>query len=443
MTLRRTSSLLFLLTIGSIGLPGCNAKDSEDEENILEIGLLVEFEDQADAEEDISKANMAATEINDAGGISIDGEDYLIRFVAEDHRGSIEGGVLAIESLAERGITAVVGPPWSSITMGEEPDGSDGAAIAARDLGVLLISGSATSPDITNLDDDDLMWRTAPSDALQAAVAAEYLLNDKGALTAALLVRDEAWGRGLRDSFEAAFTAGGGTIVGTASYDVTGEDIVSLDTHDYQVELDAIFAEMPEVILLASFDEVFQITNRIVQGGYLDAYGDTPPLFFGADATFTSDLLANSAPAVLRSMEGASLSPDTDGAGYAQLLSNMEALGLSDPDTFDAARYDACYCIALAMQAAQSTDPQVFKEFLRPVANHDEGDVVIGVDAWADAREALLAGEGINYEGASGPIEFDAAGDPSTGFFVLWKVVEPSTDEFVFDTTNVLRFPAE
>lgn len=444
MAISRNLAGLNLLVFGVLlGTGGCQDRSSNDEEDVIEIGLLVEFEDRADSEEDISKANLIATEINDAGGLNIDGKDYLIRFIAEDHKGSAEGGIAALEKLAEQGITAVVGPPWSSITMGDEPDGADGAALAARDLGIVLVSGSATSPAISGLDDDDYMWRTAPSDALQAVVAADYLLEEKGVGRAGLLFRDEAWGRGLAEAFEEAFEAGGGEVVGLASYDVTGEVIANLDSHGYDDELDAVFAEEPDVVILINFDEVFQITNRIVQGGYLDAYGDAPPLFFGADATFTDDLLGNSAPDVLRNMEGAALAADMDSPGYQTLISTLAAAGLTDADTFDAPRYDAVFCLALAMQAAQSTRGSEIRQYLRSVANADDGDVDIQVGQWEEAREALLAGEGINYEGASGPIEFDASGDPTAGAFVLWRVTEPSTGEFAFDTSNTVRFPAD
>lgn len=441
---RRFGGAMTLVTLGALGATsGCQNKGSKDQHNVIELGLLVEYDDPADTEEDISKANMAATEINDGGGISIDGTDYLVRIIAEDHEGSAAGGIKALERLAARGVTAVVGPPWSSIALGDAPDGSDGAAIAARDLGILMVSPSATSPAITDLDDDDLMWRTAPSDSLQAVLAADYLLLEKGVSRAGLLIRNEAWGRGLADAFQTAFEAGGGEIVGLASYDVSGTEISDLGTYDYQKELDAVFADSPEVILLANFDEVFQISNRIVRGGYLDPYGDTPPLFFGADATFTNDLLGNGAPEVLRRMEGVALAPDSESAAFSTLVANLEALDLAETDTFDAARYDAVYCVCLAMQAAQSIDAEEIKQSMRAVANAHEGDIEVTVDEWPQARAALLSGEGINYEGAGGPIEFDDAGDPTTGFFVLWKVVESSPGAFDYDLSNEVRFPLE
>ncbi|MFP3345116.1 ABC transporter substrate-binding protein, partial [Halomonas sp. SIMBA_159] len=66
-----------------------------------------------------------------------------------------------------------------------------GAAIAAANsvaipADVVMISPSATSPEITNLDDNDTFFRVAPSDAYQGQVLADYVLDngfDRVALT--------------------------------------------------------------------------------------------------------------------------------------------------------------------------------------------------------------------------------------------------------------------
>lgn len=427
----------------SAGLIASCSKKTEgaDEGQVIEIGLMVEFEDASDTQSDIAKANMAAKEINEAGGLLIEGKAYELRIVAEDHGGNAEGGISAVERMAERGITAMVGPPWSSIALGDEPDGSDGAALAAVQANILTVSSSATSPLLTTLDDDDLVWRTVPSDSLQAIVAARYLLEEKGVARAAVLFRDEAWGQGLSSAFSAAFEAGGGEIVSSVSYDVSGEEIDDVQRHNFSSELAAIFQELPDVVVLMNFDEVWQISNRIAQGGYLDEYGDTPPLFFGTDATFTVDLLSNGNPEVLRNMEGTSPLADKGGDDFQSFASSFAASDLGEPEGFDATRYDAVYCIALAMQSAQSVDAQVVKGHMRLIANANDGDREIHVAEWREAREALLNGEGINYEGASGPIEFDQHGDPASAFFVLYRVVHSGDESFEYDLSNTVPFP--
>ena len=97
-----------------------------------------------------------------------------------------ELAVQAMSLLAEKGVTATIGPPWSSMSLGALPDHSDGVGLSARAHDMLLISPSATSSEITGLSDDDLQWRTTPSDAVQASVAATTLVGE-GIMTAAVL----------------------------------------------------------------------------------------------------------------------------------------------------------------------------------------------------------------------------------------------------------------
>ena len=60
---------------------------------------------------------------------------------------------------------------------------------------------------------------------------------------------------------------------------------------------------------------------------------------------------------------------------------------------------------------------------MRAVSRHDGDDVTVNVGDWAGAREALLAGRDVDYQGASGPIDFTAKGDPSRGMYDVWTVV--------------------
>jgi branched-chain amino acid transport system substrate-binding protein len=65
--------------------------------------------------------------------------------------------------------------------------------------------------------------------------------------------------------------------------------------------------------------------------------------------------------------------------------------------------------IALAIQHMGELNREGMPEALRAVANAPGEEV--GPGDWARAVELLAAGEDINYQGASGPIEFDEAGN--------------------------------
>ena len=63
-----------------------------------------------------------------------------------------------------------------------------------------MMSPAATSPQITDLSDDDLLWRTAPSDAIQGAAIANYLLKETTFNRIAIINRNDVYGNGLRDA---------------------------------------------------------------------------------------------------------------------------------------------------------------------------------------------------------------------------------------------------
>ena len=412
--------------------PDANAKQD------LVVGMLVQQDDVGDTQQELGAGLLAMRQINAAGGITIDGVDYQMTVQAQDHQGNAAGAVAALARLSRQGVTATIGPPWSSLALGSEPDHSDGASLMARQYDMLLISPSATASAITDLDDDDLQWRTIPSDTAQAELGAAELLSRK--LTrAAILYRDEAWGQGLAAAFSAAFEAGGGQITAAVKYDPSGRQIADLNAYDFDAELAAVFADKPEVLLMYNFDELFQITNRIAAGGYLTQYGDQPPLFFGSDANLTSDLLVNGAPEVIEFMEGTSPTSNQADPYYQQFQGWLTAAELDVADNTAAPRYDAVFCLAAALQKAASLSADDVKRQLQSVSRKDGNELDVHPGEWAEAKAALLAGDDINYDGVSGRIEFSDRGDPTTGLYSIWRVAREKSG-FSLDLSKTVPY---
>ena len=68
---------------------------------------------------------------------------------------------------------------------------------------------------------------------------------------------------------------------------------------------------------------------------------------------------------------------------------------------------------------ASTTNGAAVRDALRQVANAPGTQILPG--EWAKAKEAIAAGEDIDYVGASGSIDFDDAGDVS-GTFAEWTI---------------------
>jgi len=128
--------------------------------------------------------------------------------------------------------------------------------------------------------------------------------------------------------------------------------------------------------------------------------------------------------------------PDKTSADYLKVVELAAAQGIGK-DNVDAARYDALVLLALGIQAAGKNDGSAVKALLGDISHADPGDVVIHPGEWSKAKDALLAGKKINYEGGSGPIEFSPQGDPTVGYIGLWKVVKGAGGYTIDDSMTV------
>merc|ERR1711991_914131 len=89
-----------------------------------------------------------------------------------------------------------------------------------------MISPSATSPALSDVEDNGLFFRTAPSDARSAEVLAE-ILHEKGDKSIAITYVNNDYGKGLADGIEANFVAGGGSVTINAGHEESKADYSS------------------------------------------------------------------------------------------------------------------------------------------------------------------------------------------------------------------------
>ena len=100
-------------------------------------------------------------------------------------------------------------------------------------------------------------------------------------------------------------------------------------------------------------------------------------------------------------------------------LANYEKhFGKPVPHAYITSSYDAGMIMMLAIAKANSTEGAAIHAAIREVANAP-GEVV-GPGEYDKALRLLAEGKDINYEGASGPVDFDERGDVK-GVFELWE----------------------
>ncbi|MGQ7844354.1 ABC transporter substrate-binding protein [Granulosicoccus sp. 3-233] len=260
--------------------------------------------------------------------------------------------------------------------------------------GMVMISPSATSPALSTVEDNGLFFRTAPSDARQGVVMSDIIM-DRGFKEVALTYTNNDYGKGLADSFQAAFEEAGGTVTINASH----ED----GKADYSAEVGALAAAGGEILVVAGY--IDQGGKGMIQSSLDTGAFDTFVLPDGMVGTALPEAIGPD----LNGSFGQAPGTDSEGAG----MFNELAEGFDSTSPFAAESYDAAALILLAMQAAGSTDPQQYKDTVMDVANAPGEKIFPG--ELGKGLEILAGGGEIDYVGASN-VELIGAGESAGNY---------------------------
>jgi branched-chain amino acid transport system substrate-binding protein len=275
-----------------------------------------------------------------------------------------------------------------------------------------LISPSATGDEITGLDDDGLVNRTAPPDSFQGPTLSKYLVEKalKGAEGKTINIgdRNDAYGTGLADTFSAAWEDAGGTIGERVDYDVK--------LPNYDSEAEQIVSGNPDGIVIIDFPETY---NKV--GPALVRAGFDPTIGFVTDGLINSGLADGAGSDAVNGLRGTAPGvPDDDPS--AQAFDKLWNSSDIDPDvdrqTFDAQNFDAVILCYLAAVAAGSTEGADMAEEVVDISA--PGGTAYTFEELPEAVEALQNGDDIDYQGASGPIDMNETGDATAGVYDLY-----------------------
>ncbi|MCZ7598829.1 MAG: ABC transporter substrate-binding protein [Gammaproteobacteria bacterium] len=346
----------------------------------------------------IRGAEIAAEEINAAGGVA---GGNMVELVNADTTcvDASAASASADRLVNAEQVAAIVGALCSGATIAA-------ANSAAIPNNVVMISPASTSPAVTSLDDNDLVFRTAPSDARRGEVLAD-VLRERGVERVAVTYVNNDYGKGFNDAFSAAFAAVGGTVTGNQAH----ED----GKADYRAEIAALAAGGAEMlVVLAYLDGSGQtiIRQAIEEGDF--------SRFAGGDG-MVGQSLVDAIGDELEGMVATQPGGDTDGAGLFAGL--VEQRGATVDGPYQGEAYDAMALIALAMQKKGGVDRDGMARAIREVAG-EPGEVILPGEL-AKGLEILAGGGDVNYEGATG-VEFNDAGDPP-GSYRSWRLPAASS----------------
>jgi ABC-type branched-subunit amino acid transport system substrate-binding protein len=257
----------------------------------------------------------------------------------------------------------------------------------------------------------DWLWRTVSSDNDQALVPARFF-ERQGIKEAALFIENTAPTRSFAEKFKEAFEASGGSVA--------GEVEVNPKEPSYRAAVSEITRGNPDYVLCSCSPPTgASILKQLSSSGYDGGR------FVPAEMS-TDEIIKAVGADVMEGTYSYTLASDPELPAYKQFATAFEKEFGHEPVPYSASAYDTTVIAMLAAIAARSTDGKAIRDKLREVS----GPPGKKVDDVAAAIKAVEAGEDIDYEGASGPVNLLEDGSAKTSYAILqakagkWETTE-------------------
>lgn len=260
--------------------------------------------------------------------------------------------------------------------------------------GVVGCSPASTAPAITTLDDNDLVFRTPPSDEWQGAVMAQVTSETIQAGTAATLYLNNEYGQLLSESFSASFREQhGGTVTNQVAFE-RGQA-------SYTSQLRTAMNDDPELLMVVAYPES---GVQLFRDFYAEFDPELPVLVADGlrDPTLPGDVGED-----MTNVRGTA--PLSAGPGREFFADRFVEAHGDEPGVFTGQGYDAAATLMLANAAAGENEGSTIRDRMRAVANPDGTEIT--PENLVEGIERAAAGEEIDYRGASSAVDFDENGD--------------------------------
>ena len=337
----------------------------------------------------VGAVELAVQEIGDAGIQNIE-------MVSGDSGTSPDIANTTADSHLAEGVQGIVGAASSGISL-SIIDKITGA-------GIPMISPSNTAPSFTTYEDSGLYFRTVTSDTLQGRVIGDFVTDD-GNSSAIIVYRNDAYGVALAEATERQLIDNGVESAGRLALDPEGSTFSS--------EVQEVVAAGTDAVVLIAFDEGGRFIAQLIEAGITP---DSTRMYTpdGLASNDTWELVDPDDPSVVLGIRGTRPAP-AEGA-EATFSDRFEEFRPGEDEIFSSNSYDAVVIYALAALSACSTQASDFVPMINDVTR---GGTKCSL--YAECARLIMEGTDIDYDGASGPLEFVDAGEPGVGTYILWE----------------------
>ena len=346
---------------------------------------------------EIAGVDLAISDINAAGGVLGKPVQWQLEDSSDgDHA---EVAPQSATKLLSSGVDAIVGAAASGVTRNIIDQITKSKTVE--------ISMSNTAPDLSTWKDGGYYFRTAPSDLLQGGVIGNQIVKD-GNENVAIIYQQTPYGEGLEAKAKAVIEGAGAKVVSAEAFP---EGETNFDTI-----VDKVKAAGADSVLVISYDEIKKIVPALQKKAF---DGSKIYLVDGNLANFSDQSWKGYLQGAQGSLPGGKLD-DAFKQRAADLYKKNYGKDLTE-FAYLAESYDAVILLALAAQQAGNDSGEAIMNNMISVSTGGTK-----VTNFADGLAAIKAGKDIDYDGYSGPIEFDKNGDPTGASIGIYKYLDGS-----------------
>jgi branched-chain amino acid transport system substrate-binding protein len=366
-----------------------------DSDGVLKIGgLLPQTGDLAFlGPPEIAGAQLGVADVNAAGGALGKPVEYL-----PGDSGDSDPDIAnpTVDNHLAAGVDAILGAAASGVSL-NVIDKITGAC-------KIHFSPANTSPEFTDYDDDDLYFRTSPSDVLQGRVLADLILEE-GHSTVALLARQDSYGEGLLQFTKQPLEEGGAEVVVDTLYDP--------EAQTFSAEVDEVISADPDAFVMIGFAESGIILNDLFEQGFTP---DKKAIYMVDGNIGDSSIEEGAPPGALAGIKGTLPSAELTEEFQARLNEQWQTSAGETLNAFSygAETYDAVVIMALAAEIAGTDDPAQVAANINGVTRDGTA-----CTTFEECKQLIADGEDIDYNGPSGPQDFSQPGEPTAASFLI------------------------